>query len=127
MTSGYAPDIDTVMATKNSYVLAHELGHASGFLNKYPLPLNITQPLTRGAMLIRAAQGADAGYNRTVGISKEEEDSKALKGLVLASQIASVLQLAEEGQASLRGLKAIYDLQGANGALRAAKLLGPAY
>ncbi len=131
LTAHYNPMTDTVQAGKNSYTLAHELGHATGPINKNRLGIKgilfthapwlyALRPLAEGA---RSAQQA---YNRAKGIS-EDKDSKALAAATWGARLSSAGQLAEEAQASLRGMHAIGKIQGRQGVIRAAKSLGPAF
>ena len=122
------PDLNYVYAPKDSYVLAHELGHATGPLaNKYSrIPASIAYRLGNNAMGLRFLESAQKAYNRAKGYA-EEDDSKVLSGLSTASKFGTGYQLAEEGQATIRGLNAIKKLQGFGGVGKAVKSLLPAY
>lgn len=132
LLSHFNPATQTVVAPKGSYVLAHELGHATGLLGKNKTLGTIGAFFSNGlggprlAPFVRGLDSAQKAYNREVGLP-ESEDSSTLGALSAATQIGTAAQLAEEGQASIRGLKAIGKLQGKAGMLRAAKLLGPAF
>ena len=129
--SHYNPATNTVVSNKNSYVFAHELGHASGLLNKHRLG-NMLGVLTHSPATFtlrpfaEAARSAQQAYNRAKGLP-EEDDSKALAAASWAARLSSAAQLAEEGQASIRGAYHVGKIQGRSGALRAAKAFLPAF
>lgn len=129
--SHYDAISDTVRSNKNSYILAHELGHASGLLRNGRLGAfgalithGIGHPIFASA--VRGAEAANKAYNKAKGID-DGTGTKVLDAAGTGTQIASGLQLAEEAQASLRGLAAIKKVHGMRGALQAAKVLGPAF
>lgn len=130
--SHFNPVTQTVVAPKESYVLAHELGHASGLLGKNKIVGRIGAYFSHGlggpalAPLVRSIDSAQKAYNREIGLP-ESEDSSTLGALSTATRIGTAAQLAEEGQASVRGIRAIGRLQGKAGMLRAAKIFGPAF
>lgn len=132
LMSHFNPMTQTVVAPKDSYILAHELGHATGWLGKGKISGTIGTFFTHGlggrrlAPLVRGMDSAQKAYNREVGLP-ESEDSATLGALSTTTQLGTAAQLAEEGQASIRGIRAIGKLQGTPGMLRAAKILGPAY
>lgn len=132
LRSHFNPATQTVMAPKDSYILAHELGHATGLLGRGKTLGQIGAFFSHGlggpkfAPIVRGIDSAQKAYNREVGLP-ESEDSTTLGALSTASQLGTAAQLAEEGQASIRGIRAVGKLQGAAGMLRAAKILGPAY
>lgn len=132
LRSHFNPHTQTVVAPKDSYILAHELGHATGLLGKNKTLGRLGAFFTHGlggpkwAPLLRGIDSAQKAYNREIGLP-ESEDSSTLGALSTATQIGTAAQLAEEGQASIRGIRAIGKLQGKAGMIRAAKMLGPAF
>lgn len=132
LQSHFNPSNKTVMAPKDSYILAHELGHATGLMGKNKTLGNLGAFFShvlggpKLAPFVRGIDSAQKAYNREVGLP-ESEDSKTLGALSTAAQIGTAAQLAEEGQASIRGIRAIGKLQGKAGMIRAAKILGPAF
>lgn len=130
--SQFNPATKTVSAPKDSYILAHELGHATGLMGRNRAVGSIGSLLTHGiggpkiAPIVRSIHSAQKAYNREIGLP-ESEDSKALDALSTATQIGTAGQLAEEAQASIRGLHAIGKIQGRAGMLQAAKMFAPAF
>lgn len=130
--SRFEPRTKTVVAPKDSYVLAHELGHATGLMGKNRILGQLGPLFTHGlggpllAPIITSVNSAQKAYNREIGLSRGE-DSKALDVLNTAAQIGTAGQLAEEAQASIRGINAIGKIQGRGGMLHAAKVFGPAF
>ena len=125
--NGYSPAMNIVQAAKQSNVLAHELGHATGLLGKNPVvgqaAAEFTYRLGSGAGGVRAVEAASRAFREAKGMAPSKADAMASK----ASQLATAAQLAEEAQASIRGVKAIYDLKGKDAAIQAAKDLLPGY
>lgn len=132
LPSHFSPMKKTVVAPKQSYLLAHELGHATGLFGKNRILGQLGAIATYGiggpvlAPIITGMGSAHKAYNRELGLS-EENDSRTLNTLTAISQAGTAGQLAEEAQASIRGINAIGKIQGRAGMLRAAKVFGPAF
>jgi len=110
--------------TKNHTILAHELGHATGFgaNNTFHIARGLSQAGNRLADLGRIYSGARAGGART---QEELDSARKTNRRVTALQIGTALpRLAEEARASIRahGLAKKLTGQGVN-----KKLLGAAY
>lgn len=131
--SAYDPETHIVMGNKNSYITAHELGHATGLMGKNRALGKAMALFSHGpfrgvptlAPISEAIRGARKGYAEESG--KPEQDSRMLDAATYVGRASTAAQLAEEAQASIRGLHAIGKIQGRNGVIQAAKLLGPAF
>ena len=126
--NGYNPLTDTVQAMPNTSALAHELGHATGLLSKNPKVGEIAARFTHnfgghGALGARGAEAAVNAYNAAKGLPP----NKLLKAQSRASQVATLGQLAEEAQATIRGAKAVYDLKGKDAAIQTLKDMAPGF
>ena len=123
LMSHFDPGSNTVRAPKNSYVFAHELGHASSPFGAGRIGAFFTHGLGGPilAPLIRSIDSAQKAYNRKKGYDPKD-DSTAL------SVASTATQLAEEAQASIRGARAIGKVKGSKEMWRAARqVFGPAY
>lgn len=132
MTSYYDPKARKVVSSKTSYILAHELGHATGPLG---LNSNIGSLLTktinklrkpRFTALTEAINSARDAWRRKKGLP-EEDGINITQSATNIGRLASALNLVEEAQASLRGIAAINKIKGKAGVVGAAKILGPAF
>lgn len=130
--SSYDPVTRVITADRNSYVMAHELGHATSPVEKNPALGYGFRLFTNGLrrlqfpVLAEAANSAQKAWRRRKGLP-EEEDSTSLQTAANVGRLSTGLRLAEEAQASLRGLGAIGKVQGKAGVLKALKVFGPAF
>lgn len=133
-----------VSRLSSPYVLAHELGHASGYRSKNDLLSKLMEYGTRGgrvaynlSMGTRLPIGAFAGaykayrdkMRKELG-SDEYEENNIDTGLSAGRNISALgygTTLAEEGRASIKGLNAIENIYGEEAAREASRKLGKAW
>ena len=130
--SHYNPSTNTVASSPRSYIAAHELGHATGPVGADSSKavrgiVNAGYRLSKLAPIARALQGYTQAYNKEMGI-EPGTGQNVIDALGTASMVGTGIQLTEEGQATLRALKKIREVQGGAGMRRALmRTLGPAY
>lgn len=111
--------------------LAHEYGHASSPLmpGDGAAALRVAEAIQAGVAGAALAEGERACRRAMAdaGVEGAAEAARALDGAVWTSRAASAFHLMDEGQASVRGLKAIARVRGPKAALDATKSLAPAY
>ena len=118
-----------VQAPLKSYVLAHELGHATSPMLKLHRATRSLSNVLLGSLLLSypltKAYEAYAKARNPEGYA--EKDHKELDALNTAGLTANAVQLGEEAQATLRGAYAIGKISGAAKGLKALASLSPAY
>lgn len=133
LDSHYNPATGRIRANKNSHVLAHELGHATSIFGSSKASQIGRGIFTHGlgskflAPVSEGIKGARDAYNEKMGITPEEGEGTGLNVATNIGRLSSAGMLAEEGQASLRGLRAIGKIQGKAGVMRALGTFLPAY
>lgn len=127
----YDPRTNTIHSRHpGSYGTVHEMGHASGLLNrkysKYPMMLMYGLGRTPLAGVIRASNAANRRYRKEKGL-KAGMGSQILADMDAATKAGAGIMLAEEGQATARALKVLSQIHGRSGLVGGAKALLPAY
>lgn len=116
---------DVVSPIKDKYILAHELGHGTGRNKLARTNLGGALRLI-GMSTPISAVSVGASYDPSKKLKDQDPLTKANLALLGASSVGAASTLAEEARASIRGAKALKELN--QGTYKEAlKKLGPAY